>query len=71
AFYVFVNIKKLPMNAMDFASYLLDDAGVATVPGTAFGTSGEGYIRLSCASSYENLEEACYKIESAVAKLGK
>lgn len=71
AFYIFVNIKKLPMSAMDFASYLLDDAGVATVPGTAFGASGEGYVRLSCASSYENLEAACDKIEAAVAKLSK
>lgn len=69
AFYAFVNIKNLSMNSMEFAQYLLEHAGVATVPGVAFGTSGEGYIRLSFASNYESLVEACNKIESAVAAL--
>ena len=69
AFYVFVNIKALPMNSMEFAEFLLEEAGVATVPGTAFGVSGEGYIRLSCASSYESLVEACDKIAEAVATM--
>lgn len=69
AFYAFVNIKNLSMSSMEFAQYLLEHAGVATVPGVAFGTSGEGYIRLSFASNYESLVEACDKIESAVADL--
>ena len=71
AFYVFVNIKELGMSSMKFAEFLLDEAGVATVPGTAFGGSGEGYVRLSCASSYENLVEAGNRIKSAVESLKK
>ena len=71
AFYVFVNIKQLDMTSMEFVEYLLDQAGVATVPGTAFGASGEGYIRLSCASSYENLVEAGNRIKDAVGLLKK
>lgn len=69
AFYIFVNIKELGMSSMKFAEYLLDQAGVAMVPGTAFGESGEGYVRLSYANSYENLIEACDKIKAAVDKL--
>ena len=71
AFYIFVNIKELGMTSMEFAEYLLDNAGVAMVPGTAFGESGEGYVRLSYASSYENLVEACEKIKIAVEALRK
>lgn len=71
AFYIFVNIKKLGMTSMDAAEYLLEKAGVAMVPGSAFGTSGEGYIRLSYANSYDNLVEACEKIKEAVEELQK
>jgi aminotransferase len=71
AFYIFVNIKELGMSSMEFAEYLLDEAGIAMVPGTAFGESGEGYVRLSYANSYENLVEACDKIKTAVDKLRK
>lgn len=71
AFYIFVNIKKLGMTSMEVAEYLLEKAGVAMVPGSAFGESGEGYIRLSYANSYENLVEACDKIKEAVEALGK
>ena len=45
------------------------EAKVAMVPGTAFGAAGEGYLRLSYASSYENLAEACARIKAAVEKL--
>ncbi len=69
AFYIFVNIKELGVSSMEFAEYLLNQAGVALVPGTAFGESGEGYVRLSYANSYENLIEACDKIKIAVDKL--
>lgn len=70
AYYVFINIKKLGKTAMEMAEYFLDEAKVAMVPGTAFGASGEGYIRLSYASSYENLVEACKRLKAAVERLG-
>ena len=46
-------------------------AGIATVAGSAFGTQGEGYIRLSYACSYEDLQEAIRRIKDAVEKLKK
>lgn len=66
AFYIFVNIKKTGEKAAAFSEYLLEHAHVATVPGTAFGSAGEGYVRLSYANSYENLVEACKRIHAAV-----
>ena len=45
AFYVFPNIKELPLNSQALADYLLNQAGVALLPGTAFGNYGEGYLR--------------------------
>ncbi|GAB2468760.1 pyridoxal phosphate-dependent aminotransferase [Comamonas humi] len=51
----------------DFVMWLIEDAGVATVPGSAFGLSP--YFRISFATSYELLEQACSKIRSACAKL--
>ena len=50
-----------------FAAYLLDEAQVAVVPGTAFGLAP--YFRVSYATSTEALEEACDRIEAACAKL--
>ena len=69
AFYLFINIKELGKSAMEMAEYFLEEAKVAMVPGTAFGAAGEGYLRLSYASSYENLVEACTRIKAAVEKL--
>jgi aspartate aminotransferase len=69
AFYVFPNIKKLGMSANEFSDYLLNKAGVASLSGTAFGANGEGYLRLSYATSQENIKKALEKIEAAVAKL--
>lgn len=71
AFYIFVNIKELGKTSMEVAEYLLDTAKVAMVPGSAFGSEGEGYIRLSYACSYEDLVEACARIKDAVAALRK
>ncbi len=71
AFYIFVNIKELGRTSMEVAEYLLEHAGVAVVPGSAFGASGEGYVRLSYANSYENLVEACDKMKEAVESLHK
>ncbi len=69
AFYAFANITKLGMSCQQLADYLLNEAGVATLAGTGFGEYGEGYIRLSYATSLENIEEALRRIETAVSKL--
>ena len=69
AFYVFPNVKKLGMECKRLADYLLNEAGVATVSGTAFGEYGEGYLRLSYATSLENINTALERINRAVAKL--
>jgi aminotransferase len=68
AFYVFPNIKKFGMSSEDFAEFLAKEAKVITVPGSAFGSHGEGYIRISYAASYRLLEEAMNRIEKAVKK---
>ena len=69
AFYLFVNIKKTGMDCETFANYLLEEVGVATVPGTNFGENGEGFIRMSYATSYENIVKAIPRIKAAVSKL--
>ena len=71
AFYIFVNVKSLGMTSMEVAEYFLEEAKVAMVPGSAFGSEGEGYLRLSYACSYEDLQEAIRRIKDAVEKLKK
>ncbi len=63
AFYVFPSIKNTGEKSLDFAQNLLKKKKVALVPGVAFGKSWEGYIRISYASSYENLKEAIARIK--------
>lgn len=69
-FYVFPNIEKVIKkldginNDLDFAEYLIEKAGVAIVPGSAFGCPG--HMRISIATSMENLEKALIKIKAAV-----
>lgn len=58
AFYVFPNISKTGMTAKQVEGGLLNDAGVATIAGTSFGSYGEGYLRVSYANSLENIAEA-------------
>ncbi len=58
AFYVFPNISATGLSAAALAERLLDEAGVAVLAGTAFGSHGEGFLRLSYANSLENLELA-------------
>jgi aminotransferase len=64
AFYVFPSIKKFSKNSVEFATDLLKKKKVALVPGVAFGTTTEGFVRISYASSYDNLKEAMLRIES-------
>lgn len=68
AFYVFPNIKKYRMGSFDFAMWLLKEARVATIPGTEFGSMGEGYLRLSYATEYGKIERAMDNIEGAIRK---
>ncbi len=68
AFYVFPCIKEFGMTSDEFATRLLDEEKIAVVPGTAFGSSGEGFLRISYAYSIENLKEALERIERFIDK---
>ncbi len=63
AFYVFPNITASGLTSEEFCKRLLLEYHVACVPGTAFGKNGEGFIRCSYATSYENIQEAVRRIE--------
>lgn len=69
AFYVFPSIKKTGLKSMEFASRLLKEKKVALVPGTAFGPEGEGYVRISYASAFDQLRKALEHIEAFVKNL--
>ena len=69
AFYVFPSIKRFGMSSDEFCMELLKQEKVAVVPGTAFGASGEGFIRVSYAYSLKNLKEALGRIEKFVNRL--
>jgi aspartate/methionine/tyrosine aminotransferase len=62
AFYVFPNVSGTGMASKELADMLLNDAGVACLSGTAFGSYGDGYLRFSYAASLENIEEALSRI---------
>jgi len=68
-FYAFASVKKTGLSSVDFAARLLKDQRVAVVPGTAFGSEGEGFVRMSFASSMEKLKEAMCRIEAFVKKI--
>jgi aspartate/methionine/tyrosine aminotransferase len=63
AFYVFPNITKTGWPSKKLADALLEDAGVAALSGTAFGSFGEGYLRFSVANSIEKIEQALDRID--------
>ena len=69
AFYIFPCIKEFGMTSDEFASRFLQEEKVAVVPGTAFGDSGEGFIRISYAYSLEKLKIAIGRLEHFVTKL--
>jgi aminotransferase len=69
AFYIFPSIKKFKMTSDEFATKLLEKEKLAVVPGTAFGNSGEGFIRISYAYSIEQLREALDRIEHFISEL--
>ena len=69
AFYVFPCIKEFGMTSEEFATRFLQEERVAAVPGTAFGVSGEGFLRISYAYSMENLKVAIDRLEKFINRL--
>lgn len=69
AFYVFPNITKTGMTSEEFTNFTLDKAKVAILPGTNFGEYGEGYVRLTYATSIENIKEGLRRIHKALEEL--
>ena len=70
AFYVFPSVKDTGLSSEDFCEKLLYSQRVATVPGTAFGSLGEGHIRCSAASSNENIQKALDRIKAFMDTIG-
>jgi aspartate aminotransferase len=69
AFYVFPNITAFGRTSDWLAEYLLDEAGVALLPGTSFGKYGEGYLRLCFANSLANIHKALERLAEGLGKL--
>ena len=68
AFYVFPNIEATGMTSQEAADFMLYEAGVACLSGTAFGAHGEGFIRFSYANSIEKINDALNRISEAMKK---
>ena len=66
AFYVFPNVKRFGLPSAQLADYLLQEAGVALLPGTAFGDYGEGYLRICYSNSRENIQAALERMAEAL-----
>ncbi|MCL4464456.1 MAG: pyridoxal phosphate-dependent aminotransferase [Chloroflexi bacterium] len=69
SFYLFPNLKAFGMTSMEMAAYLMREAGIASVPGSAFGEWGEGHVRLAYSDTYENLAAGMASLKDALAKL--
>jgi aspartate/methionine/tyrosine aminotransferase len=69
AFFIFPNVKSFHMPSMELAKYLIKVARVVTVPGSAFGYGGEGYLRISYATSPDKIREGMGRIKEAIEKL--
>ena len=70
AFYVFPNVSAFGHTSNWLAEHLLEEAGVAVLPGSAFGDGGEGYLRLCFANSMQNIQIALERLSTALADLG-
>jgi len=70
AFYAFANIKKLGIPSRDFCVRLLKEKGTAVIPGIGFGSGGEGFVRLTYATSEQNIAEGLRRIAEFVSKIG-
>lgn len=69
AFYLFPSVQETGLNGIQMAEMLLNKAGIATVAGEYFGRNGAGFIRISYASSMENLKTAIEKIKTSIKQL--
>ena len=69
AFYAFPSVKGFGVTSREFSLRLLDEENVACVPGTAFGPSGEGYIRCSYAADLDDIKEAMSRMARFVERL--
>lgn len=69
AFYTFVNIKEYGLSSNEFCERLLKEEGLAIVPGSAFGPSGEGFVRISYAYALDELTEGMNRLERFLKKL--
>lgn len=69
AFYVFPNITRLGISSQEMAARCLDEAGVAVLSGTAFGANGQGYLRLSYATSVELIDKALDRLDGFCRRL--
>ena len=68
AFYAFPDVSSFGLGSSEIANALLEEAGVALLPGTAFGDQGEGFLRLCYANSLENIESAVERMRTWFAK---
>lgn len=71
AFYIFLNIKQLGCTSEEFARFLLEKYRVVTIPGSALGDAGEGYIRICLTVPIEQIQVACVRLEKAVRQVLK
>lgn len=62
-FYLFMNIKKTGLTSAAFCQRLLEEAHVSMIPGNAFGSAGEGYVRIACTTGVETLKKAFDRME--------
>ena len=66
---MFPSIREFGMTSEEFALKLLESEKLAVIPGSAFGESGEGYLRLSYAYSIQELKEAVSRLENFITRL--
>jgi aspartate/methionine/tyrosine aminotransferase len=66
AFYAFPSIKEHGKTSKEMANFFLEEAGVALLPGSAFGAYGEGYLRVAYANSIENIQKALARMEAVL-----
>ena len=69
AFYMFPSIKSTGLTSDEFCTRFLQEEKVAVIPGSAFGENGEGYVRISYASSVENIETALERMKNFISRL--
>ncbi len=70
AFYVFVNVSRFTDDVQSFCFEILDEVGVALTPGVDFGPGGEGFLRISYASSLEDIDEGLTRLGAFLARRG-